>query len=1115
MPTIRPHSFTPWLAAVLCLLAAAPALCAADAAIVVSEGSIKPVPQGVKIGPNDPHHAYIKRTALQPAEVAEQIRFEVTLKMRNFPELQARVARGEIIPFEEMAEKYYPSQADYLAVAAWMAGQGFQITRQDDNHLAIFATASVDAIQKALRVNFARVSLEGQDYTSAITAPSIPAGVAPLLVGINGLQPHLQKHKHIVKRPDSLSGTNPPFTPAQILHAYGANALTVTGSGQTIAIVIDTFPNASDLTTFWSTCGVSQSGTNISYIQVVPGTLSSPSGEESLDTEWSSSIAPGAKVRIYATYDLSDANLDTAYQYIFSDAVAHPGYGIHQMTMSYGISEYYTTASQVTTDAQYFANLVSQGITLFASSGDGADNPTSIGSPGGRHVNADSPASDPSITGVGGTSITLTSGSNINSGTAWPDSGGGTSIYFNRPTWQTGTGVSAGTTRCVPDVATPADPNKGGYVELNGSLVSFGGTSWSSPTWAGFCALINQARANVGLPPVGLLGPKIYPLIGTANFQDITAGSNGYSAGVGYDLVTGIGSPNMQNLLPTLVGLQTAPPVTTLTPNQNATFTVASSATATSYQWQRMPIGTSMWSNIPANGTYAGVITASLTINGVTSAMSGDQFHCLVTTGSTVATTAPPSTLVVDNQLVVATLAGQVLVTGTANGSRTNARFNYPSGVAIDSSGNLYIADYSNDTIRKVTPAGVVTTPYGRPGVAGSTDGPGINALFNTPNAVAIDSSNNIYVADSGNNSVRMITPAGAVSTLAGLSGTTTGTANGIGSAAQFNNPQGIAVDVTGSNVYVADTGNEAIRKIVVSSGSVSTLAGTMGTNGYVNGTGTAAQFNGPIGVAVDRSGNVYVTDLYNYVVRKVRPTGVVTGPYGQAGVAGRLDGMGAATQFNSPIGICIDGSGNLYVTDSQVPPVTNSNSTGNNTVRRINPAGVVSTIAGTPGVVGSADGTGVAAQFYSVQAVAVNSSGVVYLADTFNQTMRAGGLAPLITTLEGTQTVTTGQSATFSVKAAGSGLLTYQWYFNGSLISSATGSSYSKPSASPGDAGGYTVAVTDPYGTSTSGTYTLTVTNTIPALPGWTPAALGALIFLAAAQFLRAKQRKTPPARP
>ena len=1113
---LRHSSLLPvWIMALLGVSrVVSPSVWAANAGVVSLEGSIARVPVAAPGGQKDPHRPFVSRNALQQGEVAAEMEFEVTLKMRNFAELQRRVGSGERISPAEMAEKYFPLGADYQAVVDWLTGQGFTITRRDDNHLAVFARATVGKIQQVMQVNFARVTRDGVEYTSAITPPNLPATLSPLLVGVNGLQPHLRARKHAIPaamKANSLTGTNPPYLPSQVAQAYQASALYsagVTGTGQSIAIVIDTFPLTSDLQNFWSTYHVNQSINNIQFIQVITGTLPAPSGEESLDVEWSSSIAPGAKVRVYATVDLSTDHLDQAYQQIYDDATKHPEYGIHQVSLSYGLGETYATASLVATDSQYFANLASAGVTVFASSGDGGSTPGS-GSAGDTSgpVQVESPASDPNVIGVGGTSLTLNSSGDTASESAWSGSGGGTSIYFTRPSWQVGAGLPAGTMRVVPDVSAVADPGTGAYVTLNGSQVVFGGTSWSSPTWAGFCALLNQARANANLPPVGLLGPKIYPLLGTSSFADITTGSNshqtgvGYNAGAGFDQVTGMGVPRIQNLSQALIGVQTTPLARTVAPSQNASFAVATNAAVSSYQWQRMPIGAATWSNLANDSTYSGTTTATLTISNATMAMSGDQFRCVMNSGAV--TTAPASVLIVDSPLVVSTLAGQVLVIGSANGTGTNAQFSYPSGVAIDSFGNIYVADFSNDTIRKITPAGVVTTPYGQAGVAGSTDNTGTAARFNTPNSVATDSANNLYVADSGNNTIRKITSTGVVSTLAGRAGRTGSTDSTIGSSARFNSPQGVAVDSAG-NVYVADAGNNTIRK-VTPAGAVTTLAGTAGTAGYADGTGAAARFNGPLSVAVDSSGNVYVADIYNFVVRKISTAGAVTTPYGQAGVPGRLDGIGTGALFNAPVGVAIDSANNLYITDSQIPPITTSTSSGNNLVRRANTAGVVSTIAGA-GSTGSADGTGNAAQFYSMQAAAVNSAGVVYLADTFNQTMRVGGIKPVVTTQLGTQTVNAGQSVTFSVTASGSGALTYQWFKNGTAIGSATSAFYTISSTTSTDAGNYWVVVTDSFGNTTSSTYTLTVSQPVPVLPGWGWVVVPLLFTLVAVRSLAKK---------
>jgi kumamolisin len=529
-----------------------------DTSRTVLSGSIREIPAvGATLATGQPEAAILRRT-LSPSESDETIEFEVALRMRNFPELQQRLGRGERIVSSEMADKYYPLEADYQAVADWLTSQGLTITLTDPTCLAIFASGPVWQVSQAFQVSFARVSFENTEYTSAISAPGVPAALAPVILGVNGLQPHIHAHKHSslqLMQPALSPSIAPPFLPSEIQHAYNAGGLSETGVGQKIGIVIDTFPATSDLTAFWSDCGVSQSLGNIEFVQVVSGTLPAPSGEETLDVEWSSAIAAGAKVRVYATVDLSTVHIDQAYARIVSDLPSQPA--LRQVSLSYGLGETYTTASQVQTDDNYFASMASAGVTVFVSSGDGGSSPGTSGHDHSGPVQVETPASDPNVTAVGGTTLNVDSSTgDVTSESAWFDGGGGISIYFNRPSWQTGTGVPSGSTRLVPDVACAADPNTGGFLILGGSEYIVGGTSWSAPTWAGFGAVINQARANAGLASLGLLGPRIYPLLGSTDFRDITTGSNGsggvYDAGVGYDLCTGIGVPDVAILLPTL-----------------------------------------------------------------------------------------------------------------------------------------------------------------------------------------------------------------------------------------------------------------------------------------------------------------------------------------------------------------------------------------------------------------------------------------------------------------------------------------------------------------------------------------------------------------------------------
>ena len=279
------------------------------------------------------------------------------------------------------------------------------------------------------------------------------------------------------------------------------------------------------------------------------------------------------------------------------------------------------------------------------------------------------------------------------------------------------------------------------------------------------------------------------------------------------------------------------------------------------------------------------------------------------TAGLTLSPLAPTNsggTAIINGQTT--TLAGSTTA-GYMDGTGTAAQFNHPEGIAVDASGNVYVSDAYNNRIRKITPLGVVTTFAGS-GATGSTNGTGTAASFNTPNGMAIDGAGNIYVADYHNNLIRKITAAGVVSTLAGNG--TAGFINGAAASAEFNSPTSCAADVLG-NVYVADNQNNVIR-MITPAGMVSTLAGS-GSIGSANGTGTAATFHYPFGITLGPSGNIYVADWYNHEIRKITQTGVVTTLAGST-TAGFVDGTGSSASFNYPISIISDANENLYVAD-------------------------------------------------------------------------------------------------------------------------------------------------------------------------------------------------------
>jgi sugar lactone lactonase YvrE len=447
------------------------------------------------------------------------------------------------------------------------------------------------------------------------------------------------------------------------------------------------------------------------------------------------------------------------------------------------------------------------------------------------------------------------------------------------------------------------------------------------------------------------------------------------------------------------------------------------------------------------------------------------------------------------SDLSVTTLAGVAGQRQSTNGSGTAARFFGPSGLAVDSSGNLVLADAYNNLIRTVSSAGVAATIAGNPLSSpnnpvntGSTDGTGIFAQFNMGFAltsgdpygapistnigavsIGLDSSGNAYIADTLNNTVRKVTPAGVVTTIAGTAGSL-GSTDATGTAARFNSPAGLTIDTAG-NIYVADTGNNLIRKITPA-GVVTTLAGTVHFTGSDDGVGTQATFGAPYGIVVDPAGNLYVADNNYHNIRKIAPNGTVTTLAGRAGSKGSSDGIGTQARFNSPSGIAIDKSGNLYVAD-----------TGNNLIRMITPAGAVTTIAGTAGASGSADGAGATARFNNPNGIAVDSSGTVYISDTDNQTIRKGTIVASTVTIQivtqpKRQLANVGNSVSFSVTASSTPTtaMSYQWLKNGTPIAGANASTYTITSVQSSDSASYSVNVSGGSASVTSSSATLTV---------------------------------------
>jgi len=321
--------------------------------------------------------------------------------------------------------------------------------------------------------------------------------------------------------------------------------------------------------------------------------------------------------------------------------------------------------------------------------------------------------------------------------------------------------------------------------------------------------------------------------------------------------------------------------------------------------------------------------------------------------------------------------AGLAGTSGTNDGTGTTARFSHPYGVAVDPGGNVFVADYDNHTIRKITSSGVVSTVAGAATQVGANDNTGGAARFYHPFGLALDSATNLYIADSYNHTIRKMTPATVVTTIAGTAGVP-GSLNATGTAAQFNYPTGVAVDAA-TNVYVADQGNHTIR-MITPGGAVTTLAGSAGQSGSDNGFQNFARFTFPYGVTADAGGTVYVADTGNQLIRRIIPGGFVTTLAGSAGFSGSADGNGTSAQFAQPSALALDSAGNIYVAD-----------TFNSTIRKVTPGGDVITLAGSAGQNGSTNGVGTAARFTYPIGVALDPAGRVIVGDSSNNRISKG----------------------------------------------------------------------------------------------------------------------------
>jgi sugar lactone lactonase YvrE len=348
---------------------------------------------------------------------------------------------------------------------------------------------------------------------------------------------------------------------------------------------------------------------------------------------------------------------------------------------------------------------------------------------------------------------------------------------------------------------------------------------------------------------------------------------------------------------------------------------------------------------------------------------------------------ALPFTSAAANRYTFTRFAGGPGGVGYHDARGSDARFYEPTGLDVDRQGNIYVSDYGNHVIRKVTLQGDVTTLAGLALQMGFRDGRGSGARFHCPYSPAVAANGDIFLSDSDNHVIRRITQRGEVVTLAGDG--SAGSDNGTGSAARFDEPYGIDID-SGGNIIVADSENHTIRR-VTPTGVVTTIAGSPGQAGFADGRGSDARFRHPTDVAVASDGTIYVADEQNNLIRRIDTAGDVTTFAGSTGAGPDVDGVGTAARFDDPLGIAMDSAGTLYVSDFAA-----------HTIRRIAPDRTVTTLAGLRGIPGSSDGRGSAARFRGPTSLKVMPGGSVVVADSFNDELRVVAQDGMVSTLAG-----------------------------------------------------------------------------------------------------------------
>ena len=667
--------------------------------------------------------AYSGRTASD-----KKLALTVTLPLRNQQQLETLIQNlhdpkdpqyGKYLSPTEFTANYGPTQADYDDVVKHFKTQGYAITKSHGNRLILNVEAPVSTIERSLQLNINDYTENNRSFYAPDNNPALPQTIASKITSVIGLDnatvltPHYKNVTPLSQTTPAprYNGTGPNnfLSPNDIKKAYNLNNLNITGTGQTLALFELDGYTPSDITAYSTYFGLpTMTLTNV-LVDGFNGAPGSGAIEVTLDIELMMAIAPGAtQIIVYEGPNSSQGAIDT-YNRIATDNIAK------QVSTSWGLPEPLAGSTWLNAENAIFQQMAAQGQTIFAASGDsGAYDGKQYGYP--TTLMVDDPASQPFVTSVGGTKLTIDSAQNYASETVWNNGlisyqagGGGVSGFWAIPTYQQGIPTTYSSTfRNVPDVALNADPNTGYSVYFNGGWYSVGGTSCGSPLWAAYTALINQQRLINNLPVIGFISPTLYALETTAgytqDFHDITTGNNlFYSAGVNYDNATGLGSFNGLNLFNQLTNSNFTPPtLTAQTINFGTAPTLVLKGTGnlTATATSGLPI--SFTSTTPTVCRVSGSTVTDLTAG--TCNIAANQ------TGNSTYSAAPQVT-----QTITISKVSQTITFGTApsitkgKGSTGTVKATATSGLTVTFKSNTPLICSINGTTVKEIKAGTCT----------------------------------------------------------------------------------------------------------------------------------------------------------------------------------------------------------------------------------------------------------------------------------------------------------------------------------------------------------------------------------------------------------------------